>query len=94
MKITIEKKPQNDLLDVFDPVELENYNLHCCLCTSEEACSSDIVKMIYKAMIIEGYLPKSIQQSLLDVALFEAYESNTKLDLDYSLKEVFNLKDE
>ena len=95
MKITITKSPDYDLLDTFDPVELDNFYLDCSLTTDDEATAADVVKMIYKAMIIEGYSPTGIQQSLFDVAAFEAYESNKKLDLvDFSIDEIFNIKNE
>jgi len=84
MKITINHTAEEDreYLDTFDHSELDLFNLNVELSTDEESTTTDIVRMIVKAMIIEGYCLTSIIDSLIDVAYRLAYDNGIDIE-DY-----------
>ena len=93
MKIRITHKPDSysALISEYDR---ENYIVEAELESPEDANAVDVIKMFAKAMQIEGYANKSIYQCMLDVALYEAYESNLKLDIDKYDYESLTIREE
>lgn len=93
MKIRITHKPDSysALVSEYDK---ENYIVEAELESPEDANAVDVIKMFVKAMQIEGYADKSIYQCMLDVALYEAFESNLNLEIDAYDYESLKIREE
>ena len=70
MKITITHLMEDEieLLDTFNRSELDLFDYSVVMTTDEESTSTDAVRMLVKALEIEGYQVESIINSLIGVA--------------------------
>ena len=86
MKIVIKHEPDNYDSDLFADWELDKFKYKAIFNTDGEATATDTVRMVLKAMLLEGYAIESICHAFIDVAEYEAFEHNIELEPDKDLE--------
>ena len=74
------RAPEEYMSDVYELEQLPNYSLDCKLESSDDANAVEVAAMFLKAMQVEGYAFKSILLAMYDVATYEAYQWDIKLE--------------
>lgn len=79
MKILVKQEP---FYDGDDEYCSEDYSVDCVLETKEDANAYAVMKMIHKAMLIEGYAEISILRSMKDYVEYWEHQNNTTIETE------------